>query len=275
MGIAALVLGIISFILGLIPFCGIIALLPAFVGVVLGIVDIVNKSKKKENKVIGIIGLILSAVAILFIIIWLFVIVVSDNSTIDNSSSNKINNSISNNVSETKKIEKVEVNVIDFSHMSKDEVKSWCIDKGVKYNFTEQYSDSVDKDLFISQSVAEGKNIYQGDRITIVYSLGKKPSVEYQNALKKAESYSKLMHMSKRAIYDQLVSEYGERFPADAAQYAIDNIVADWNKNALEKAKVYQETMSMSKQAIYDQLISEYGEKFTEEEARYAIEHLE
>ncbi len=31
-----------------------------------------------------------------------------------------------------------------------------------------------------------------------------------------------MMHMSKAGIYDQLTSEYGEGFEADAAQYAID-----------------------------------------------------
>lgn len=48
------------------------------------------------------------------------------------------------------------------------------------------------------------------------------------------------MHMSKKGIYDQLVSEYGEQFSAEAAQYAIDNMKADWNANALAKAKSYQ-----------------------------------
>ena len=47
---------------------------------------------------------------------------------------------------------------------------------------------------------------------------------EYKNALKKAQTYSKTMHMSKQGIYDQLVSEYGENFPPEAAQYAIDNL---------------------------------------------------
>ena len=83
------------------------------------------------------------------------------------------------------------------------------------------------------------------------------------------------MYMSKAGLYDQLTSEYGEKFPAEAAQYAIDNVKADWNKNALEKAKTYQTSMSMSKSAIYDQLISEYGEKFTEDEAQYAVSNLE
>ena len=83
------------------------------------------------------------------------------------------------------------------------------------------------------------------------------------------------MHMSKQGIYDQLTSTYGEKFTADEAQYAVDNMVADWNANALNKAKVYQDTMAMSKSAIYDQLTSAYGEKFTADEAQYAIDHLE
>ena len=81
--------------------------------------------------------------------------------------------------------------------------------------------------------------------------------------------------MSKTAIYEQLVSEYGEEFTEEEAQYAIDNIEADWKANALEKAKSYQDTMDMSPEAIRDQLVSEYGEKFTQEEADYAISNLE
>lgn len=170
---------------------------------------------------------------------------------------------------------KPEVTVADFSTMDKAAIQTWAQTNKVNYKFEEAYSDSIDKGSFISQSVDPNKVIHEGDTITVVFSLGKEPTVEYKNALKKAESYSKTMHMSKKAIYDQLTSEYGEKFPADAAQYAIDNIQADWNANALEKAKSYQKLMSMSKSAIYDQLISEYGEKFTKEQAQYAIDHLE
>lgn len=98
---------------------------------------------------------------------------------------------------------------------------------------------------------------------------------EYKNALKKAKIYSDTMHMSKAGIYNQLISEYGEQFPVEAAQYAIDNLSADWKENALKKAKTYQDSMAMSTSAIYDQLISEYGEQFTPEEAQYAIDNLE
>lgn len=98
--------------------------------------------------------------------------------------------------------------------------------------------------------------------------------VEYASALTKAESYVKIMHMSEQGVYDQLTSEYGEKFTPEAAQYAVDNVQADWNANALAKAKDYQKTMSMSPSAIHDQLTSQYGEKFTPAEADYAIAHL-
>lgn len=98
---------------------------------------------------------------------------------------------------------------------------------------------------------------------------------EYRSALNKAESYSSLMHMSKAAIYDQLVSEYGEQFSEEAAQYAMENLVADWNANALAKAEDYSDGLHMSKAGIYDQLVSEYGEQFTPEEAQYAVDNLE
>ena len=97
---------------------------------------------------------------------------------------------------------------------------------------------------------------------------------EYKSALRKAKVYSDTMSMSKAGLYDQLTSEYGEKFSAEAAQYAVDNLNANWKENALKKAKVYQETMAMSPSAIYDQLVSEYGEKFTAGEAQYAVDNL-
>ena len=97
---------------------------------------------------------------------------------------------------------------------------------------------------------------------------------EYKSALEKAKTYSDTMSMSKAGVYDQLTSEYGEKFSKEAAKYAIDNVKADWKENALKKAQTYQDTMSMSPSAVYDQLISEYGEKFTAKEAQYAKDNL-
>ena len=113
------------------------------------------------------------------------------------------------------------------------------------------------------------------DTAPIEDKVEEKIPTEYKSALKKAKSYSDIMNMSKAGIYNQLTSEYGEKFSAEAAQYAIDNVEVDWKENALKKARSYQDIMSMSPSAIYDQLVSEYGEMFTPEEAQYAIDNLE
>lgn len=115
--------------------------------------------------------------------------------------------------------------------------------------------------------------IEQTDLIDFIQCLGRK---RVQDALTKGLQYANQLHMSKQAIYDQLTSSYGEGFPADAAQYAVDNMTGvDWNANALEKAKQYYYDMAMSKSAVYDQLTSSYGEQFTASQAQYAIDHLD
>ena len=167
----------------------------------------------------------------------------------------------------------VEVTVADFSTMSRDEVQAWFDNNKVNGKITDEYSSSITKGAFVNQSIAANTIVHEGDKITVTYSLGKEPTTEEKNALKKAEIYSSTMHMSKQGIYNQLTSSI-EGFTKEAAQYAIDNIDADWNANALEKAKSYQQTMSMSKQGVYNQLTSSV-EGFTKEQAQYAIDHLD
>lgn len=178
------------------------------------------------------------------------------------------------NSTENKDSKAPKVAVADFKTISRAEVDSWCKANKMNCVFTDDYSDTVKKGGFINQSNEAGSSLREGSSITITYSLGKEPSQEFKNALKKAEGYSEYQHMSKKSIYEQLTSEYGEGFPKDAAQYAVDNLKADYNKNALKKAKIYSEYQHMSKSAIFDQLISDYGEKFTRSEAQYAIDNL-
>lgn len=213
----------------------------------------------------------------LIVVIVIFMAIGSNNTDTTTSVNSTENAEISlNKTDNTKtKIEKAQITVIDFSQMSKEEIRKWGTTNKVDCDIKEEYSDTITKGAFVSQSKEANAIIYEGDKITIIYSLGKEPTTEQKNALKKAESYSSMMHMSKAKIYQQLTSEYGEGFTAEAAQYAIDNIVADWNANALAKAKSYQTTMNMSKQKIYQQLTSEYGEAFTATEAQYAIDNLE
>ena len=172
-------------------------------------------------------------------------------------------------VEKVKKVEKVEV-----ADLSGTDAQAWCDQNGFKLSKEEDFSDSVAQGGFISQSPQAGTQLEKGSTVTVHCSKGKEPTMEDKNALAKAESYSSIMHMSKAAIYDQLTSSYGEGFPVESAQYAVDHLVADYKKNALEKAKDYQTNMHMSRSAIYDQLTSSYGEKFTAEEAQYAVDNL-
>lgn len=70
MAIASLVLGIVSVVISFLPFCGIIALIPAIVGLILGIVDLVKKTEEKTTKGMSIAGIACSGVAIVLIAYW-------------------------------------------------------------------------------------------------------------------------------------------------------------------------------------------------------------
>jgi hypothetical protein len=70
MGIASLVLGIISTIISLVPICGIIAVLPALVGIILGFIDLIVKRKKQKTKGVSITGVLLSFFSIVIIVVW-------------------------------------------------------------------------------------------------------------------------------------------------------------------------------------------------------------
>jgi len=101
------------------------------------------------------------------------------------------------------------------------------------------------------------------------------PTSEQNAAIAQAKSYANSLPISKKSLYKQLTSEYGEKYPADVAQYAIDHISVDYKKNALRLAKSYVKNINISNQALYDQLVSENGEGFTPEEAQYAMNHLD
>lgn len=74
MGVASLVLGIVSVIAAFIPLCNAVAFIPSVVGLILGIVETVKKSKTQEPKGMGIAGIILNACALILIIVWVVII---------------------------------------------------------------------------------------------------------------------------------------------------------------------------------------------------------
>lgn len=75
MGIAAMIIGIVALLIGFIPLFGIVGILPAAVGLVLGIVDVVLKGKKQLPRGMSVAGVVLNIVAIGVIVLWTMVIV--------------------------------------------------------------------------------------------------------------------------------------------------------------------------------------------------------
>lgn len=69
MDIASLVLGIVSLLFSFVPYCNYFMIIPAIVGLILGIIDVSQKSKLEMPKGIGITGIILNALALLIMII--------------------------------------------------------------------------------------------------------------------------------------------------------------------------------------------------------------
>ena len=57
---------------------------------------------------------------------------------------------------------------------------------------------------------------------SVSQSSSNQTKTDYANALEKAKNYNSWANMSKKRLYKQLTSQYGEKFTSDAAQYAID-----------------------------------------------------
>lgn len=102
MSIAALVLGIFSFVISLIPIIGLVGIIPAITSIVLAIIDLVKKSKTKG---ISITGLILSGLALLIMIVYVIIASVMTFHFLDDNLSSLQSNSIFSNMIENNKTE--------------------------------------------------------------------------------------------------------------------------------------------------------------------------
>ena len=108
MDIASLIIGIISLIIGIVPFCGIVAVLPAIIGLILGIICICNNKKEKKGKAVA--GTIMSGIAIILTMLWIIISVITAPKNGQQTNSNYTNESIQNKQieEEAKKAEKEE-----------------------------------------------------------------------------------------------------------------------------------------------------------------------
>ena len=132
-------------------------------------------------------------------------------------------------------------------------------------------ADSEDAPNFVAEAEADTMQVAEEDAAPVDEGV----STEFKNALRSAERYLDFSSFSYQGLYDQLTSEYADAYPAEAAQYALDNIEVDWNAEALESAETYLDFSHFSYAGLYGQLTSEYGEEFTAEQAQYAVDTVD
>lgn len=103
-------------------------------------------------------------------------------------------------------------------------------------------------------------------------------TAEQRYAFTSGLTYLEVMAFSRQGLIDQLSSEYGENYPLEVAEFAVNAIeeqgLVDWDTECEEAAQNYLDLMSFSKQGLIDQLSSEYGEQFTVEQAERAVEKV-
>ena len=93
-------------------------------------------------------------------------------------------------------------------------------------------------------------------------------ATEYANVVKTARNYLDFMAFSRKGLIDQLVYE---GYSQESAEYAVDNIGADWNQQCAKKAEDYLDYMSFSRDGLYQQLAYE---GFTDEQIQYGLSQV-
>ncbi len=79
--------------------------------------------------------------------------------------------------------------------------------------------------------------------------------LKYYQALNRANAYSDILHMPKADIYEQLISAYGDYFPADAAQYAVDHLTNVWEPEEPEPVPTAQDNTEMASSDMPGQVV--------------------
>lgn len=141
----------------------------------------------------------------------------------------------------------------DYEYLTGDLIKESESGKSVSYSTTFEIQGSEDDEV-------EGE-VVEEEIIEVTR--------EQKNALRTAEDYLGYSGFSEKGLRSQL--EY-EEYPADAIDYAIENVVVDYNEEALETAHDYLDYSSFSDAGLKEQLLFE---GFTEEQAQYAIDNLD
>jgi hypothetical protein len=70
LGLTALILGILSVLISIVPFCNYVGLIPAIIGIVLGVVSLTQKDESYNARPLAITGLVFCVIAVIMSIVW-------------------------------------------------------------------------------------------------------------------------------------------------------------------------------------------------------------
>ena len=130
-------------------------------------------------------------------------------------------------VSNTQKEEIVEeqieekVKIIDFSVIDVLDVYKWFEDNEINGKVKSEYSDTVEENKLISQSIPANTEVNKGTELQLIYSLGKEPTLGQKEALESARAYINSGSFSRKSLIDQLLFE---GFTQEEAEYAVNKI---------------------------------------------------
>jgi len=218
LALAALIVGIVAFILGWIPVFGAVV---GIVAVILGILAL----RKHQSKGRALTGVILGVIGVLASISMLFVSFALVNTVSDTAASTEtVEATTSEPVAEAEP-SAAPVEVVPVEEVAPvPETPAVPVEYSSALTKAESYSSmmNLSKLGVFGQLTSE-----YGEQFSVEAAQYAVDTVEADwpaNALAKAKSYQETMSMSPAAIHDQLISEYGEQFTVEEADYAIANL---------------------------------------------------
>lgn len=216
LALAALLVGIGAFLVGLIPVFG---ALVGIVAVVLGALAL----RKRQSKGMAVTGIVLGSIAALVTIAITFGIGAAVNNASDRMPAASIAPSESATPQETTAPEPVEP-VAEETPAPEPEAPAVPAEHASALVKAASYSElmNMSKAGIYDQLTSEYGEQFSPEAAQ--YAIDTYQGDWNANALAKAKSYQETMSMSPDAIHDQLTSEYGEQFTAEEADYAIKNL---------------------------------------------------
>ena len=155
--------------------CGFITCgISSIVGLILSIIGLVKSRKNGYTNGFAVAGIVISCIPLLYFFSAVTMGVISG-------------------ITE----EEQTVEIIDFSNLSRQEVKDWCQEHNLKCNIKFEYSDDLPSGSFISQEVKPGEEIAINKSIDIMYSKGAKEktsATDNNNNVNSNEKFTLIEH---------------------------------------------------------------------------------